>query len=377
MQLRTTLLCVVAAQAAMGQWSPTGSLKYARQWHSATLLQNGMVLVAGGEGTNGVFPAEGELYNPSTGTWGAGRSLAHPRIFHSANLLSDGQVLVAGGQSPSVVGINSVEIFNPATGEWTEGTPMNKGRDSHTGTVLADGRVLVAGGEGACPSGNGFICVLSSAEIYDPRTNKWTETGDMVLPRLNHATTLLPNGQVLVAGGQNANSPTQYGMASCELYDPGTGTWALTGSMSVRRGDFTANLLPSGEVLAAAGGADNITGRTTAELYNPQTGTWGPTGSLHAARERQASATLHKGRVLVTGGTGTCGARGCPTLSSAELYDPSSGTWTLAGNMAHRRWAHQATTLASGLVLVEGGVWTENIFGAPPLASAEIFTPAH
>jgi N-acetylneuraminic acid mutarotase len=371
------MICVVVAPAGMAQWSATGSLKYARQSHSATLLPNGMVLVAGGLGRNGVFPPEAELYDSSAGSWGAGGSLAHPRIFHSANLLSDGRVMIAGGQSPGVIGINSVELFNPATGEWTEGTAMNKGRDTHTGTVLRDGRVLVAGGEGACASGGGLTCVLVSAEIYDPQTGKWSDTGSMHVARLGHSATLLDNGQVLVTGGHNAQANLQYGIASCELYDPGTGTWSLTGPMSVRRGEFTANLLPSREVLAAAGGADMITGRKTAELYNPQTGTWGSTGSLHVARERQASATLSNGRVLVTGGTGTCGAGECPTLTSAELYDPRSGTWTSAGNMVHRRWAHQATTLPSGLVLVEGGVWTENIFEAPPLASAEIFTPAN
>ena len=373
MRFNTILFCVLVAQAGLAQWSQTGSLQSARQWHSATLLQNSQILVAGGKGVGGAFPANAELYDPNTGTWGPAGSLANPRIFHSATLLSDGRVVVAGGQYPCCIAQQTVEIYDPATGQWTAGPPLNKGRDAHSATLLQDGRILVAGGEGACPGGGGFICVLSSAEIYDPGTNKWSVTGPMVLPRLAHTATLPPNGQVLVAGGVGASTLTQYGSARCQVYDPSIGTWSLTGQMSVRRGDFTANLLPSGEVLAAAGGADMVTGRNTAELYNPQSGTWGPTGSLHEAREQQASAKLANGRVLVAGGTGVCGVN-CPTLSSAELYDPSSGTWAWAGHMAYRRRAHQATTLASGLVLVEGGVPTE-AFGAPPLASAELFTP--
>src|SRR5215469_5160622 len=128
MRFLAVMICVLAAKAGMAQWSPTGSLKYARQWHSATLLQNGKVLVAGGKGTNGVFPANAELYDSNSGTWGSGGSLANPRIFHGATLLHDGRVVVSGGQYACCIAQSTVEIYDPATNQWTAGAPMNKGR---------------------------------------------------------------------------------------------------------------------------------------------------------------------------------------------------------------------------------------------------------
>ena len=123
---------------------------------------------------------------------------------------------------------------------------MNVARVDHTATLLANGEVLVAGGS------NGTNGYLASAELYNPSTGKWTLTGSMHVPRDSHHAVLLQNGEVLVAGGYNA-TVSGTGEASTELYNPSTGTWTLTGSMTDGRVDFTLTLLSNGKVLAAGG----------------------------------------------------------------------------------------------------------------------------
>ena len=147
--------------------------------------------------------------------------------------------------------------------------------------MLADGKVLVVGGS------NGVE--LASAELYDPGTGTWSLTGSMTTTRAAHTTTRLADGGVLVAGGlMNFNTY----LASAEIYDPATGVWTATGSMSIRREGHTATLLSDGKVLVAGG---YMPGDTAAcELYDPATGTWSPTGSMVAER-RPATRWLSPG----------------------------------------------------------------------------------
>ncbi|MGH8094559.1 MAG: kelch repeat-containing protein [Chthoniobacterales bacterium] len=198
------LALVEPCAGAPGGFEATGSLATAREFHTATLLPNGMVLVAGG---NGNFLASAELYDPATGTWTATGSLATARALHTATLLPNGMVLVAGGVgNPGYLA--SAELYDPATGTWTATGSLATGRDYHTATLLPNGMVLVAGG-----SDNN---ALASAELYDPATGIWTATGSLATARYYHTATLLSNGMVLVAGGvDNTNSP----LASAELYD--------------------------------------------------------------------------------------------------------------------------------------------------------------
>ncbi len=169
------------------------------------------------------------------------------------------------------------------------------------------------------------------------------------------AAILLQNGQVLVAGG-NTNT-VQF--ATAELYNPANGHWTLTGSMNTANpGALT--LLQNGQVLS--NGAD-------VELYNPSTGKWTVTGSMHTARYNFTQTSLPTGKVLVAGGYDKTCPSSCPGLSSAELYDPSTGTWSMTGSMHTGRWAHTATLLANGLVLVAGGY--EGPGASNGLASAE------
>jgi MYXO-CTERM domain-containing protein len=178
----------------------TASMMYARWGHTATLLGNGKVLVAGGE-TN-PYPASAELYDPGTNTWTAAGWMITARSAHTATLLGNGKVLVAGGN-----GLASAELYDPGSNTWMMTGSMMNGREEHTATLLGNGEVLVAGGY---VQNSGY---LASAELYDPVASTWTSAGSLMDARRAHTATLLGNGTVLVAGG----APS---LASAELYAP-------------------------------------------------------------------------------------------------------------------------------------------------------------
>src|SRR5208282_852149 len=184
-----------------------------------------------------------ETYDPGSGTWSLTGALNTPRFQHTATLLPNGQVLVAGGYDTNV--LQSAETYNPSTGVWTTNNPMNVPREYHTATLLPNGKVLVAGGY-YVPVHRGIY--LQSAELFDPSNGTWTLTGPMNFAREYHTATLLPNGQVLVSGGDAGTALT-----SSELYDPATGTWLLTNALNTARAAAAAALLPNGQVLVAGG----------------------------------------------------------------------------------------------------------------------------
>jgi N-acetylneuraminic acid mutarotase len=242
---------------------------------------------------------------------------------------------------------------------------MTGSRSSHTATLLTNGLVLIAGGYA-----NGQA--LYSAELYDPASGTWTNTGSMNTNRYGHTATLLPNGQVLVAGGNNSDEHTVY-LSRAELYDPTSGTWTNTGSMNTNRCYHTATLLANGQVLVAGSLGHVVTlpphGFSTsplssAELYDPGLGTWKYTGSMTAGRGGQSAVLLPDGTVVAAGSGGG-------SQASAELYHPDSGTWTNTGTMNVGRAFHTATMWPNGKVLVAGG----DDANAGPLTSAEIYIP--
>jgi hypothetical protein len=234
--------------------------------------------------------------------------------------LLDGKVLVAGGfNRDQAVDLSSAELYDPATGTWTAAGPMATARDFHTATLLFDGRVLVAG----AAIGRTWTS-RATAELFDPATGSWTSAGSMNSPRQLHCATLLPNGQVLVTGGIS----DAIVLPQAELYDPATGTWRPTGSLSQGRTVHNAILLPNGKVLAVAGFNDfsTLTDLDSAELYDPANGTWTAAGTLTTAREGQMATLLPSGQVLIA-----AGFHYSPStwLSSAELYDSAAGPITL------------------------------------------------
>ena len=214
---------VVAMAQSPGTFTPTGTMVSPRGNHTATLLNNGKVLITGG---SLLTPVDGrivesvlssaELYDPATGTFAATGNMSTARVGHTATLLPNGQVLIAGiAVDPPAFG--SAELYDPSMGTFTLTGSMTIGRVGHTATLLSNGRVLITGGD------NGGDPLFASAEIYDPSAGTFTATGSMTIPRVEHTATLLSNGQVLIDGGAFGVSP------SAELYDPGIGTFSQTG----------------------------------------------------------------------------------------------------------------------------------------------------
>jgi len=365
------LAAVPAAAAASGTFTATGSMHAAHTQGRATPLPDGQVLITRANSGGGApaLPSP-ELYNPATGTWAVTGQMNTPRIDATATLLPNGQVLVAGGSGGGSNALASAELYNPATGTWSVTGSMRKGRSGLNGagasaTLLPDGQVLIAGGEDA------NFNLLSSAELYNPATGKFTPTGSMTTGRVGQSATLLNNGQVLIAGG---------GGTATELYNPATGKFTPTGSMISAHGDNVGTLLPGGDVL--------VTGKaqTFAELYDPATGQWSNASaglpaclSNQECRQFSTATLLPTGNVLLAGGL--VGLISNPqTTATAMLYHPGTGTWTSTGSMTTGRENQTATLLQDGQVLMAGGTLFDHPSVGHPgvlqfLASAELYTP--
>jgi serine/threonine protein kinase len=332
------------------------SMNTARRDHTATLLSDGRVLIAGGGNTESVALASAELYDPASHRFSTTGSMNTAREDHIATLLANGLVLVAGGRTTLSTALASAELYDPATGNFSPTGSMTRGRWGPSATLLPDGRVLIAGGfSGSSP--------IPTAELYDPATGNFSPTGSMTTDRWGATATLLADGRVLLVGGYGGESGSQY-LSSAELYDPPTGKFSKTGSMTTARNDHTATLLSSGRVLVVGGSSGGL---DSAELYDPVTGVFLPTGSMIEARWQHTATVLSDGRVLIAGG----GNMGPPPLASAELYDPKTGTFVAAHSMHVPRWQPVATLLSDHRVLITGGTSD----GETAFASAELYTP--
>jgi len=356
-------LAFQAVPVAADSWAPTASLPAPRRDHTGTLLANGKVLIVGGTSSGAL------LYDPVTGTFAStGAPVYEPGQGFTATLLLNGRVLIVGGAG-SAANQQRAQIYNPvtATFSWTTGQPTYI-HSWPSATLLADGTVLIAGGEDVMAGPKS----TNLAEIYNPATDSFTgTTGTLNVDRVQPRATLLPNGKVLIAGGDKTTTPGYAeALASTELYDPASQSFSLGPDMLVARTHPLATLLPNGEVLI---GGDLYS--AAADLYDPATSTITATGSMTIPRDSATATLLPSGQVLVAGGA-TNGTAGSVDVSSAELYDPSTGAFRLTASMSAARQEHSATLLPDGRVLVAGG-WcfsTPGVTGAD-LSSAELYLP--
>jgi len=402
---RIELFVQARGQAALvdPSWSFVAPMNFTRAGHTARRLTDGTVLVAGGETDQGGELLGGnvtntsETYDEVSDQWFLQGGMNWQRIEHAmvtqpGTAPPDGAAMVLGGNDGFGFPLNAVETYDQADGFWLGAANLSDSRSALTATRLQDDRVLAAGGWGNCPAlavggspqstngssliGSGY-CYVCTTEVFDPSgggsgaaeaigggsPGAWNYTGDLIDCRAYHTETLLPDGRVLITGGEGASGI----LASAEIWDPLSGLWSSAAPMAVARELHTATLLDNGKVLVA-GGYDGGVAIGSAEIYDPATDTWAPAPDLQAPRSQHGAVKMPDGRVLVTGGYNIfAGAQ-----FTTELFDPATQQFDVGPDMNDYHAIHTETLLASGNVLVTGG---DHLNGAPPISSAaEIFS---
>lgn len=339
-----TLIVVTLAGISVHAGAEVGSLvggtpmHEARSGHTATLLLDGRVLIAGGMRRNQDFYKSAELYDPATKRFQATGEMSLARVGHAAVRLQSGKVLVVGGWIGHGC-TDSAELYDPSTGKFLQIAKMAGKRGQPSATLLSNGDVLIAGGaDHDVPGG------IASAEIFRANTLRFEPVGSMHFPRISHTATLLNDGRVLITGGRGESVT-----ATAELYDPQTKTFRQTGNMLKARYKHTAGLLTDGKVLVAGGSdARDWQGLTnTAEIYDLGTEKFVATSPLNDKRFKlpQDSVQLPTGSILVAGGS-----------KRVEIYDRSANNFLLAAGQMSGDWHFMtATLLKDGTVLLTGG----------------------
>jgi len=319
-----------------GKFVPTGNLNAPRIGHTATLLQDGRVLIAGGSRVDETPINSAELYDPAVGTFSPTANMIISRNGHTATLLLDGRVLITGGYTGGDLGA-SAELFDPLTGVFTLTGSMRTQHVFHAATLLETGKVLISGADDR------------SLELYDPATGAFTPTGYVNGSAHGVPATRLLNDNVLLGG-------YHYG-PDAALYDTLSGSIrAFSFPNLVHAQGYSATLLTNGKVL--------LVGGKSLYLYDPASETFQTAGSLDATTSFPTATLLASGLVLITDGV----------FVDAVLYNPASGISTNIGPMTRPRWLHTATLLRDGRVLVVGGEGLSE--DSTPESTAELYVPA-
>ncbi len=322
-----------------GALMPAAPMLEPRSGHTATLLADGRVLIAGGMRRNQDFLRSAEVYHPAGDRFEAVGFMTERRVGHVAVLLRTGQVLVAGGWTGRDATARA-ELFDPASGRFTAIAPMTTRRGEPRATLLASGDVLISGGDDHDGDGGH----LSSAEVFRVATLSFAATGAMRLARVAHTATALQDGTVLVVGGRGA------GLAgAAEIFDPRSGRFGPAGELLTPRYKHTAGLLPDGRVLVAGGSDERDWNGSLAstELYDPATRSFAAAEPMRDSRFKlpEHAVALAAGRLLVAGGS-----------RRAEIFDPVSGHFSSVAGLMSDGWHYMtATRLSDGRALLAGG----------------------
>jgi Kelch motif protein/galactose oxidase-like protein len=371
----TGTIPVQAKAAGPGGWSSAPDLLEGHVAHTATLLEDGRVLIVGGTNARGVPTAGSEIFDPKANRWIRAASMRTARAAHTATLLSDGSVLVTGGRtglnSFAIETLATAQIYHPNSNSWTEASSMQVPRRLHSATRLHDGRVLVVGGTTLAPGSPLPAAQLEQAEVYDPRRDSWS-FADTGLPALSsQAATLMPNGMVLVTGGS-----TDMGFATtdAEVFDPATNRWQpSTWPMATPRYGHTASLLPDGRVVLVGGystqpevsggrGYPNGELLTTSEIFDLRGNIGVRMGYSGIPRLDHTATLLGTGKVLIVGSAYASNA-------DSQLFDPANTTDLVSTGLRMDRYLHTATLLGDGRVLIAGG------YGVGSATTAWIYSP--
>jgi hypothetical protein len=326
--------------------SPGPTLETKRGLHTATLLDDGSVLIVGGVGEGREPLASAELYHPESRAFSTVGSLGEPRLGHVAALLDDGSVLIIGGadfEKPA-----SMERYDPRARAFSPAGSLDRSY-GYGVTRLADGRLLIAGG--SSPD----YRQLDSAALYDPTSASLTPVGSMSIARAGHTQTLLADGRVLILGGQQGDDDTGL---TAELFDPETRRFATLPAPFMGYGASPTTLLGDGRVLIAA---------LTYVLFDPSTERFTLIDAMTDSRGLHTVTTLADGSAVVIGGGGIG-----EMYASAERFDQTTERFEMAGSLAQVRIMHTATRLQDDSVLVVGGLGE----GDHPLKTAELYDPA-
>ncbi|WII70535.1 kelch repeat-containing protein [Bdellovibrio sp. 22V] len=326
-------------------WKSEASLSIARFIPTAALLKNGKVLVAGGVYTSPSlgYPVTTEIFDPVTNTWSTGADSTAPRARATATVLQNGKVLVVGGQDSANI-LNTTDIYDPDSNTWTAGPLLTKARSGHTATLLPNGKVLVLGGTGDF----GGSIRPAEVEIYDPDTNTWSLGANMPTPCYYPSATLVPGGaggKVVVIGGQTATYLT-----AAQIYDVATNTWTIGASMTTGRVAHAAVRM-GGKIFVAAG-YNSSSALSSVEIYDVATDTWQPGPAMTTARNSAGAATLPDGKIIVFGGQATT----ANVYATSEIYNPVTNTWSTDTRLLNNaRGLPSVVTLEDQRILIIGG----------------------